>query len=243
MGREIKRVPLDFDWDWAASRKPWEGYLMPESLSFPDCETCDGSGSTTALDWLHAVTTLLSCLGDEPNAQERGRRIHPYLTSLMAHPDKRPGPEIVELTAGLAGREPGWIAHDSIDHWNFDKKIIAAAGLPDTWGQCPTCSGRGHLATPEQEAAQEAWERTEPPEGEGYQLWETVSEGSPITPVFATAEELARWMTTHRWGSQTDLMASSFEVAMRFIDAGWAPSGMASAEHGVESGVEAVGRS
>ena len=33
----------------------------------------------------------------------------------------------------------------------------------------------------------------EPPKGEGYQLWETTSEGSPISPVFASAEELADW--------------------------------------------------
>jgi len=33
----------------------------------------------------------------------------------------------------------------------------------------------------------------DPPTGEGWQLWETVSEGSPLTPVCATAEELARY--------------------------------------------------
>lgn len=33
----------------------------------------------------------------------------------------------------------------------------------------------------------------EPPRGRGYQLWEIVSEGSPMSPVFATPEELAVW--------------------------------------------------
>lgn len=33
----------------------------------------------------------------------------------------------------------------------------------------------------------------EPPRGEGWQLWETTSEGSPTSPVFKTAEELAIW--------------------------------------------------
>lgn len=32
-----------------------------------------------------------------------------------------------------------------------------------------------------------------PPKGEGYQLWETTSEGSPVSPVFETMEELADW--------------------------------------------------
>ncbi len=30
----------------------------------------------------------------------------------------------------------------------------------------------------------------DPPAGDGYQLWETVSEGSPVTPVFEKPEEL-----------------------------------------------------
>lgn len=33
----------------------------------------------------------------------------------------------------------------------------------------------------------------EPPKGEGYQLWETTSEGSPKSPVFKTLEELCEW--------------------------------------------------
>ena len=37
----------------------------------------------------------------------------------------------------------------------------------------------------------------EPPEGEGYQLWETTSEGSPVSPVFATLEELCSWCETN----------------------------------------------
>lgn len=33
----------------------------------------------------------------------------------------------------------------------------------------------------------------DPPMGDGYQLWETTTEGSPISPVFVTLEELAEW--------------------------------------------------
>lgn len=35
--------------------------------------------------------------------------------------------------------------------------------------------------------------KIDPPTGEGFQLWETTSEGSPVSPVFRTAEELAEW--------------------------------------------------
>lgn len=36
-------------------------------------------------------------------------------------------------------------------------------------------------------------ELCEPPKGEGYQLWDTTSEGSPISPVFETLDKLCKW--------------------------------------------------
>lgn len=36
-------------------------------------------------------------------------------------------------------------------------------------------------------------ELCEPPKGEGYQLWDTTSEGSPINPVFETLDKLCEW--------------------------------------------------
>jgi hypothetical protein len=35
----------------------------------------------------------------------------------------------------------------------------------------------------------------EPPIGEGFQLWETTSEGSPVSPVFETLDQLCEWAT------------------------------------------------
>lgn len=45
--------------------------------------------------------------------------------------------------------------------------------------------------------AYDAWEPREPPEGPGYQLWETTSEGSPQSPVFADLDELCCWAETN----------------------------------------------
>lgn len=42
------------------------------------------------------------------------------------------------------------------------------------------------------EDLQKLWFK-EVPKGEGYQLWETTSEGSPKSPVFKTLEELCEW--------------------------------------------------
>jgi len=40
----------------------------------------------------------------------------------------------------------------------------------------------------------------EPPNGDGFQCWETTSEGSPITPVFKTFDEMCEWLGNHPRG-------------------------------------------
>lgn len=37
----------------------------------------------------------------------------------------------------------------------------------------------------------------EPPTGDGFQLWQTTGEGSPISPVFATLDELCEYAAEH----------------------------------------------
>jgi len=62
----------------------------------------------------------------------------------------------------------------------------------------------------------------DPPNGEGYQIWETVSEGSPISPVFRAPELLAQWMVDHDTSITRD---ATFEIWVNFINGpGWAPS-------------------
>ena len=104
---------------------------------------------------------------------------------------------------------------------------------------CPTCKGNGEtFDTPEAEAACEAWEPTEPPAGEGWQMWETVSEGSPISPVFATPEELAHWLTytPHSWNNGD----TSYKAWLRMIRGdGWAFSFGGRAGQ-LQSGVECL---
>lgn len=59
---------------------------------------------------------------------------------------------------------------------------------------CATCDGDN--CHPEDRAVFDSWTQPEPPAGDGWQLWETTSEGSPVSPVFATAGELAIWCET-----------------------------------------------
>lgn len=238
MGREVKRVPLDFD---HPLHEVWTGYTMPDELDLPTCPDCAGRGDTMAARWLNAVLYLVLMLDDDLAEQQRGRPLHPYLATLLNSPGGRPSADIKEVAVGLAGREgSGLFGHDGIDHWRAYAAVVKASGAPETWGQCATCSGRGEIGTDEQRAAHEAWERSEPPEGEGFQLWETVSEGSPISPVFETAEGLAWWMTENRCTVSGPM--PSYEAALRFVDAGWAPSLISSAQQGVVGGAEWVGQ-
>lgn len=59
--------------------------------------------------------------------------------------------------------------------------------------ECEHCGGSGRTWAPGMEQLNEAWQPTEPPEGEGYQLWETTSEGSPISPVFSSLDLLCQY--------------------------------------------------
>jgi hypothetical protein len=228
MGREVKRVPLDFN---HPLNKVWSGYINPYYKECPDplCE----AGNTSDAMWLSNIVHLLLIAGEEG---ARGR-LHPWLAELPLRPKNPPTPRMAELTAGLAGRSPGRpFGHDCLDRWEATNKIIAAAGLDrDAWAICPTCKGSG--IDPETEAKYEAWERTEPPVGEGWQLWETVSEGSPISPVFQDAETLAQWMVGG--ALHTEEQRKKYDQALRFINVGWAPSAISDAT-GFHEGWEAV---
>jgi hypothetical protein len=70
---------------------------------------------------------------------------------------------------------------------------------------CPVCGGEGM-----------AFPVVEVPDGPGYQLWETTSEGSPISPAKGTPEELARWLSDNR-ASAFAGMTQTFEQWLAFI--------------------------
>lgn len=145
MGREIKRVPVDFDWPL---HYVWPGYCF----TTPDC-------------------VVLTC------------------------PD----------------------AHGSDLPWEKDAMCAFHRALWD-----------GPYA------------KLDPPAGEGWQLWETVSEGSPISPVFATKDGLVDWLcsSAYQFGISRPMQR---EQAERFVDAGWAPSMVGVPGVGVVSGEQWIG--
>lgn len=229
MGREIKRVALDFEPEIG---KVWHGFLNPHYRACPHCT----HGVTSARARLEDLVSLIMLSGEDA---QRGKA-HPYFYDMPLHNTSGrtpPSKDMAELTAGLAGREPGWMGHDACDRWSAQKKIIEAAGLPEKWGVCPHCDGEA--IDPAVKEAYEAWTETPPPAGEGYQLWSTTTEGTPMTPVFATPQELAHYCAdtgVSSFGSET----ADYATWLKFIQGpGWAPSAVM--QGGVmESGVAAM---
>jgi hypothetical protein len=249
MGREIKRVPLDFH---APEDQTWEGYVLPDRLRGDDCPDCQG-GQTHAGWWLQRMCQRISMLAADIGGQEHGRPLHPWLAQdPYPHTDSRhlfdratrvirPSEDMATLVAALADRNEDDVksSFGSFDYAIY-RAIVTAAGLPE-WGSCATCEGHGTVESyPGQRAEAEAWERYEPPTGEGWQLWQTVSD-APMSPVFATADELIDWMTTPaaEWGASGPWSRENAEAFVR--GPGWAPTFVSGVVPGmVVDGVTAV---
>jgi hypothetical protein len=113
------------------------------------------------------------------------------------------------------------LGHDSINQWVCTRARCERNGEPTS---CAVCDGEGHLwPSPEAKQRYEAWEEAEPPTGEGWQLWETVSEGSPVSPVFGSEQEFAAWLRAEGYSAQ---------AVKGFLERGWCLSMMMVVENG-----------
>ena len=70
------------------------------------------------------------------------------------------------------------------------------------------------------------------------QMYETTSEGTPISPVMDTPENLARWLTDNE-SSAFGRMTATYEQWLGVCRGGWAPS-MVADSRGLVSGVEGI---
>jgi hypothetical protein len=71
-----------------------------------------------------------------------------------------------------------------------------------------------------------------PEEATAYQVYETVSEGTPISPVFKTEDDLRDWLITEGYEPA---------AAERFISGRWAPSGVLTGDGTFVEGIHALG--
>jgi hypothetical protein len=258
MGRQIRRVPLDFKHPMG---KVWTGFVNPHKYArqCPHCEGIavnaatkelydtfyDSNGHGSRWDYIrdrqgNAIDTIGDCrrwcdaiTQDECDAlYEEGRlngnRTHDWVKKEGAdhyHWVEKPGfvrPTAAEINAANAPSARG-MGHDAINMWILIKARAKRLGV---YGECEHCDGEGHLWDSEEDKiAYESWKDYGPPEGEGWQVWETVSEGSPITPVFGTPEELIDYLVDvgTSWGQKYSRQAATAFVTS---ERGWVPSAM-----------------
>lgn len=234
MGREVKRVPLSFDWPM---KETWDGYLRPKRLDEKSCEACKSGYSPEAERlkdrWYGYVPFDPSETGSTPFTvetpevrafaernvsnspdyygageaaivREAQRLINIWNGQWSHHLHQRDVDVLIAegRLSGFKGQNPtaeqvnawslGGFGHDSINQWIVVRAECERLGVPEV---CASCEGHGSTERwPGQRAEAEAWEHVEPPVGDGWQMWETTSEGSPMSPVFETPEALAEWL-------------------------------------------------
>lgn len=212
MSREVRRVALDFDWPIG---KVWRGYQTPDRLIENECRNCGGTGWSAAGRWLDA--TFYGDHADVPG----------WCDTITAA-------EREHLTA--EGRIPSTFGHDAIDRLILIRYRCERLGLEPI---CADCAGHGSIEKyAGQRAEAEAWVPVEPPSGEGWQFWETVSEGSPLSPVFTTSDALVNWLVNvGAWNKKY-----SREAAEALCRTGFSLGSFAVVDGSLVDGVEALTR-
>jgi len=203
MSREIKRVPLDFDWPTDVT---WKGYVRPPS-GMVFCPNCKVAGYVTGYG--PTGCAVMSVFPSQASALGAGDR-----TLLDALAAKNPHREHYTPWGFL---DKTMLVYDLLRH------LEQTLDLPPGALLCSSCHGDGEIvADAAQHTAAEAWEPTEPPAGDGWQVWQTVGEGSPVSPVYPSAEALIAALSTI--GTEYDAPVSR-EAAEAFVRVGWTPSG------------------
>ena len=140
---------------------------------------------------------------EEQRAAHRAAGGRGYLRESNGH---TPTPQEVNAWAQRA------FGHDAINRHVCVEARAARYGLDTT---CPACGGSGSVPDSAVQARIDAWTPTEPPAGDGWQVWETVSEGSPVSPVFPDRAALVAWLVGQGY---------SPAAAEAFAARGWVPS-------------------
>jgi hypothetical protein len=242
MGRELKRVALDFDWPL---HMPWKGYMNPYGSQ--TCRACDGSGLNPATKriydawynngknpeltrWCHNITQdevqalidagRLMDFTHRPRTKDQEEQLKAQAEAGGSSYWLKGGNGYVPTAAEVNEWSRNGLGHDAVNHHVC---VEARAKRLGVYGLCLFCRGEGEIwHTAGIKQLSEEWEGYAPPDGNGYQMWETVSEGSPISPVFKSPEKLAQWMVEN---DTSVTMGTSYDQWMRFIvGPGWALS-------------------
>ncbi len=211
MGRELKRVAIDFKYPIG---QIWKGYINP--FRSMECKSCDGSGlneKTKKLsdDWYsHLRTDMEDGWGKKITdievkaLVEHGRLMDFTHTWTSGEGWKKKEPEYIPTADEVNEWNRNGFGHDSINHSICTKARAKHLGF---YGHCEVCGGEGEIwQSDEIKKLHEDWKSFDPPTGDGFQLWNTTTEGHPMSPVFDTLEKLCEYLETENvsiFGSST----------------------------------------
>lgn len=237
MSRELKRVPIDFDWPLKLA---WKGYINPYKSQ--ECRVCDGSGYNPATKqisddwygfddinkrWCNNITQ------DEVDALISAGRLMDFTHGFTPGEGWKVIDPPPVITAEMVNKwSRNGMGHDSLNHYICVETRAKRLGV---YGLCPICNGDGSIWFSEKvKELSSNWyddERYDPPSGDGWQVWETVSEGSPIGPVFKTQEEVVEWLVSQGY-SET--------ASKSFIKSAWCPSAISTPEIGMLTNINTL---
>ena len=250
MGRELKRVALNFQWEIG---KLWSGYVNPHKHH--ECKECEGLGWSKEYNELKDKWYSGNNPQWKPNPFREGSRYDSVswnnnleqedvdalieadrlwdFTRVPLNDEHR---EIVKQKIADGGNS--WLPFDNgykptakeVNEWNLKTMghdslncfyvIRARLAREGKSHLCSNCNGTGDNWQHEKaKELYENWENYEPPTGEGFQLWTTTNEGSPMTPVFDSLEKLCDYCEKEKvsvFGSNT----ATKEEWMKMLDDG-----------------------
>jgi hypothetical protein len=148
----------------------------------------------------------------EIEALVRGGRLSDLLDSWYHFNDEKNVWEKLDNSLPYDEREwveceqPTFPTPDEVNEWNLKGMghdainchicVEARAKEQGVYGLCECCNGEGEIwFSDEIKELAKKFEGYDPPVGDGYQMWENTSEGSPQSPVFETLDELCEWCT------------------------------------------------
>jgi hypothetical protein len=246
MGRELKRVPINFEWEIG---KLWCGYINPHEVH--ECKECNGSGYSKEYQKLHDEWYSFDNADYKPNPFRKDYRYNAAawsnnltkddvkallkadrLWDFTRVPINDEQKEIVKQKIADGGNSwlpfnNGYVptpkevnewnlkglGHDSSNAWYCVKARLKREGKPY---ECSKCKGTGeNWQHPKAKSLYKNWKSYDPPTGDGFQLWTTTTEGSPMTPVFSSLEELCDYCEKEKvsvFGSSTATKEKWFKM-------------------------------
>jgi hypothetical protein len=245
MSYELKRVPVDFDWPLEML---WKGYHNPyQGQECPDCEIGYTDKYRSIEDRVRRIPYEHT---DEALSQQDVKTLleEGYLDDAIKAGVLSEAPDPYEVTRcfEIFGQTP----LSPSTYFDFNPAIIVCLSKSraerreeDIGVFCNRCDGETTI-WPTEDIKQRAnrWadeEKYDPPEGQGWQVWETRSWGSPVTPVFETPGELIDFLI-QEGPVCTDDEVWSREAAHTFVhDEKYVPSALSDGTS-LQTGVEAL---